>query len=281
MYLSVIISTYNQPQWLEKVLYGYLQQTYKDFEVVIADDGSNKETFDLIERIKSFAFYPIKHVWHPDEGFRKCTILNKAIIASTGTYLVFTDGDCVPRSDFLQRHVNFHEPGFFLSGGMYRLNIDVSHKITIDDIQSQRCFSLSYLRELGQRRRFLKDLKLSLKKPKIIAIMNSTTPTIASWNGHNASGWKTDLLEVGGFDERMKYGGEDRELGERLFNNGIKSKQIRYSAICLHLEHKRGYVTKEDWINNFKIRRETRKERKKFTPFGIQRPIDTTDSSME
>lgn len=275
MYLSVIISTYNQPKWLEKVLYGYDLQTYKNFELIIADDGSDKETELLIEQLKSKVSYPIKHVWHPDDGFRKCTILNKAILNSSGTYLVFSDGDCIPRADFLQTHIDFHEPGYFLSGGMYRLNMDVSHKITLKEILSQQCFSIPYLRSIGQERRRLKDLKLSLKNPKQIALMNSITPTNASWNGHNSSGWKEDILLVRGFDERMKYGGEDRELGERLFNNGIKSKQIRYSAICIHLEHKRGYVTEEDWNRNYKIRKETRKERRKFTTYGIQLPIES------
>ena len=275
MYLSVIISTYNQPKWLKKVLYGYDLQTYKDFELIIADDGSDKETELLIEQIKNTVSYPIKHIWHPDEGFRKCTILNKAILYSSGNYLVFSDGDCIPRADFLQTHFDFHEPGYFLSGGMYRLDMEVSHKITIEEIQQQQCFSIPHLRSLGQKRRLLKDLKLSIKTTKYISFMNFITPTNASWNGHNASGWKKDILLVRGFDERMKYGGEDRELGERLFNNGIKSKQIRYSAICIHLEHKRGYVTEEDWNKNFKIRKETCKERKKFTKFGLQQPSKT------
>ncbi len=44
MRISVIISTYNQPQWLENVVWGYTVQTHRDFELVIADDGSTDET---------------------------------------------------------------------------------------------------------------------------------------------------------------------------------------------------------------------------------------------
>lgn len=66
-------------------------------------------------------------------------------------------------------------------------------------------------------------------------------------NGHNASGWKEDIVAVNGLDERMQYGGQDRELGERLENYGIRGKQIRYSAIVVHLDHARGYVNKESW----------------------------------
>ena len=50
--------------------------------------------------------------------------------------------------------------------------------------------------------------------------MNALTPTKPTWNGHNASCWKSDALEVNGFDQRMVYGGEDREFGEPPFQPG-------------------------------------------------------------
>ena len=84
-------------------------------------------------------------------------------------------------------------------------------------------------------------------------------------------GWKKDFLKVNGFDERMQYGGEDREFGERLYNLGIKSKQIRYSAICLHLDHARGYVSEEMIQKNSKIRQTTRKEKIVSTPYGLKK----------
>jgi hypothetical protein len=84
--------------------------------------------------------------------------------------------------------------------------------------------------------------------------MNWITPTKRSWNGHNSSGWKNDILAVNGFNNEMQYGGEDREMGERMFNNGMLSKQIRYNAICVHLEHSRGYSSTEIWKINNSIR---------------------------
>ena len=84
--------------------------------------------------------------------------------------------------------------------------------------------------------------------------MNWITPTKKTFNGHNTSCFKKDLLAVNGFNEDMKYGGLDRELGERLFNLGILSKQIRYSAICIHLDHERGYFSQEEWDKNVEIR---------------------------
>lgn len=46
--VSVIISTYNKPHFLEKVLTGYSNQTFQDFEILIADDGSNSGTKPLL-----------------------------------------------------------------------------------------------------------------------------------------------------------------------------------------------------------------------------------------
>ena len=67
----------------------------------------------------------------------------------------------------------------------------------------------------------------------------------------------------------MQYGGLDRELGERLENNGIHGMQIRYSAVCLHLDHERGYAAHEIWEKNSNIRKAVKKNKLTWTKFGI------------
>lgn len=265
--ISVIISTYNSTEWLKKVIWGYNTQTYRNFEMVIADDGSRQETFDLIEELKKDVFYPIIHVWHEDNGFQKSQILNKAIVACTTDYIMMSDGDCIPRPDFVEQHIKFREEGYFLSGGYHKLPLQLSKDIAQSDIYSDLCFDVSWLKKNG--------MKFSFKNNKVSAtvikssILNFLTPTTPSWNGHNASGWKNDILAINGFDERMQYGGQDRELGERLVNYGIKPKQIRYSTVCLHLDHPRGYATPESINKNKNIRKVTKDEKKKWTDFGI------------
>lgn len=265
--ISVIISTYNQPEWLEKVLWSYAFQTYTNFEVIIADDGSDSETKETIDKMQQEVSYPICHVWHEDLGFRKTVILNKAIEQSKSAYLLFTDGDCVARKDFVQTHHEYRKPGYFLSGGYFKLPLSISNKITVDTIRIQQCFDVEWLIAQG--------LRSSFKLQKLIArglrqkLLNSLTPTKATWNGMNSSGYKKDIIEVNGFDQRMQYGGEDRELGERLFNNGIKAKQIRYSAVCLHLFHERGYVKSEMRLRNDKIRKETKDQKSTWTDYGL------------
>ena len=267
MEISVIFSTYNSEEWLEKVILGFSVQTFRNFEIIIADDGSREATKNLIDKLRAEIDIPIIHVWQEDNGFQKSQILNKAILASTSDYLIFTDGDCIPRKDFVEVHDKFREKGYFLSGGYFKLTMDISKLISKDDIINQRCFDLNWLKANG--------LPSSFKNIKFLAsglgskILNFVTPTNASWNGHNSSGWKQDLMEVNGFNQEMQYGGQDRELGERLFNKGLKSKQIRYSAICVHLDHKRGYVNEETWKKNHAIRENTRKNKVVKTPIGI------------
>jgi glycosyltransferase involved in cell wall biosynthesis len=268
---SVIISTYNQPEWLAKVLHGYLYQTFADFEILIADDGSDTRTSKVIEIFRQIAKFPIKHVWQEDDGFQKTKILNKAITAADFDYLIFTDGDCIPRNDYLAVHAKRAEPGQFLSGGYCKLPYELSARITVDDIQSGRAFELRWLRANG-----FHGLSRALRiasPPKLAPLLDAITPTKPTWNGHNASGWKTDILAVNGFNERMQYGGEDRELGERLTNAGILGRQIRHQAITLHLDHKRGYATPEMIQANLAIREQVRVSGSVWCPDGIQKRL--------
>jgi glycosyltransferase involved in cell wall biosynthesis len=271
MQLSVIFTTYNSPLWLEKVLWGYQYQEFKNFEVIIADDGSTPETAHVIEKMQQQVDFPIRHIWHEDKGFRKCEILNKAIVASNAEYLVFSDGDCIPRADFLKTHFQKRNNGYFLSGGYFKIPMSISKIIDKESISSRKAFNVNWLKKQGLSSSF-KNSKLFFKKP-FAEMMNIITPTKASWNGHNSSAWKKDILGVNGFDERMRYGSEDREFGERMINNGIKNKQIRYSAVCIHLDHSRGYINQQDLDNNAIIRNETKAENKSWTDFGIKRTV--------
>jgi glycosyltransferase involved in cell wall biosynthesis len=269
MRISVILATYNAPQWLEKVLWGYAVQSRRADEIVIADDGSKQETLLTIERLKRTFRLPLRHVWHEDVGFRKCEILNKAIAAATGDYLVFSDGDCIPRRDFLAVHARYAATGRFLSGGLVRLPMALSEQIDLPDVSSGRAFSLAWLLRNGLR----PDKKcLMVATPTALGpTMDRLTTTRATWNGHNASGWRDDLVRVNGFDERMGYGGEDRELGERLVNIGVRPLQIRHRAVCVHLDHGRGYVDADVIRWNIEHRASVRRQRVVWTEFGIQK----------
>lgn len=267
--ISVIISTYNSPKWLEKVLWGYSIQTYKNFEIVIADDGSKNDTKELINSFRKKYPFPITHVWHEDSGFQKSKILNKAIVQCQSAYIIMSDGDCIPKKDFVEVHYNCKKEGYFLSGGYFKLPMHISKHISKEEIISNRCFDVKWLKKNGLKHSFsMNKLDSQGLKSKVL---NSITTTKATWNGHSSSGWKKDIIAVNGFDERIQYGGQDRELGERLINSGIKSKQIRYSATVLHLDHPRSYENMESWKLNNSIRKNTRDKKIVKSPFGIEK----------
>lgn len=269
MKISVIISTYNQPEWLEKTLWGYSAQTYPDFEVVIADDGSDERTSQLITRFQESFPVPLRHIWHEDRGYRRQEILNIALTEARHPYIIMTDGDCIPRSDFVAVHARRAAKGCFLSGGYCKLNMKLSKAITRENIMSGDCFRLRWLRKLDKVG-FSQSLKLG-SRPWMAFLLNAITPTKRTFNNCNSSAWKADLIAINGYDERMQYGGSDLELGDRLKNSGIKGLQIRHSAVCLHLDHARGYKTPEALANSSAIIKSTRVHARTRTAYGIEK----------
>ncbi|MEM7562857.1 MAG: glycosyltransferase family 2 protein [Pseudomonadota bacterium] len=268
MFASVIFTTYNHPKWLEKTLWGFSIQSFRDFEIIVADDGSGDETREVIERLQKQIEIPIRHLWQEDDGFQKCKILNKAIVESQGEYLIFTDGDCIPHPDFVKNHVELARENTLLSGGYFKLPLNVSQSISREDIVQGLSTRPGWLLKKGVP--FTPKLAKLISHPILGALFDALTITRATWNGHSSSTWKKHILETNGFDERMQYGGQDREFGERLVNLGLKTRQVRYRCSCVHLDHGRGYARPESIAKNRKIRQYTRNNGIKRTEFGIE-----------
>jgi len=265
--VAVVFTTYNRPQDLERVLAGYARQTYGRFEIVIADDGSGDETRACIEQARRTWRLDIRHVWQEDLGFRKCRILNRAMIETPAEYLIFTDGDCIPHPEFVAGHVGLARPGYFVSGGCVRLGDAASRAIAPSDVLDGKVFDTRWLTSHGESGINLR--KLLLSAPPWHGVMNTLTTTRPTWNGHNSSTWREEVLAVNGFDERLGYGGLDREFGERLERCGMHGIQARYSLICLHLDHPRPYREREIMAANREIRRENARRRVRRTAHGL------------
>jgi len=265
--VSVIFSTYDQPRWLEKVLWGFAAQTHPDFEVLIADDGSSAPTREVIERARKEVPYSIVHVHQEHDGFGKCRILNKAIAQATGEYCFFTDGDCIPRADVLRVHAEHATRGHFISGGYLKLPMATSEAITTDDILAGRATDYAWLRANGTP--WSRRLARLAWGPRMAAALDAVTPTGATFNGHNASVWRDDLIRVNGFDERLQWGGLDREIGERLENLGVSGRQFRHRALVVHLDHPRGYRNAAGIAANRAIRDEVAAKKLTWAPVGL------------
>lgn len=266
--VAVILSTYRQPEWLRKSLWGYALQTCRDFELIVADDGSGPETADVVAEARRETELEIRHLWQEDRGFRKCRILNEAILAADADYLVFSDGDCVPRDDFVETHVRLAEPGRFLGGGALRMPRRVAERIAREDLASGRAMRLTWLVRGGWRPGH-RVLRLTRQR-WLAAFLDAITPTRTVFNGGNGSVWRDAAVAVNGFEELMDYKGEDREFGDRLTHLGLRCRQIRHRAVVLHLEHERPYATSEAVARSYEIRQRVWRER----PVRARRGLD-------
>jgi glycosyltransferase involved in cell wall biosynthesis len=265
--ISVIVSTYDRPAFLEKVLRGFSNQTYRDFELVIADDGSGEATSELIRRVRHASGLDITHVSHLHDGFRKSLILNRAIAASRGDYLIFTDGDCIPREDLISTHRSLAGPGHYVAGGYLKLPQVVCDAITLADIDSRRIADIGWLRSKGWKpgRRALR----LTRSPFVASVFDRLTPTAADFHGNNASAWRDAIYRVNGFESEMGYGGLDQALGYRLQNAGIKGHQARHRAVTMHLHHDRPYKDPEVIRKNRAIMKRIRREKEFRARKGI------------
>jgi glycosyltransferase involved in cell wall biosynthesis len=239
MDISIIVSAYRRPHFLELVLRGYARQSDRRFELVVADDGSGPDVREVIERARAETGLEIVHVWHEDVGFRKTVILNRSILAARGDYLLFTDADCVARRDLVEVHRTLARPGHFVAGGYLKLPPEVTANVGPSEVDSGVIADLGWLRRQGWRpgRRALR----LVSSRRLGGIFDRLTPTPAVFQGNNAAGWRDAIEGVNGFEGEMGYGGLDKELGYRLENAGVRGIQARHRAVVMHLHHDRPY----------------------------------------
>jgi len=229
MQISVIMTTYNRPNALEKVLSGLRQQIRMPDEVLIADDGSTPETAALVHEVSVSAPFPVRHVWHADRGFRAAAIRNKAIRRSTGEYLVLLDGDCIPDRHFIADHNQLAQPGHFFQGKRVLIEKPLAPKFQNTDTNSflgkTRLF---FSANVGNRHHLL----------RLPFFPATTSQSLSGIRSCNLGLYRDDLFAVNGFNETFEgWGREDSELVVRLFNYGLKRKNHPFMAICYHLWH--------------------------------------------
>ena len=87
--VSVIIPTYNRANLIGKAIKSVLNQTYKDLEVIVVDDGSTDNTEEIV---KSFTDFKIHYICHKHNRGASAA-RNTGIKASRGEYIAFLDSD--------------------------------------------------------------------------------------------------------------------------------------------------------------------------------------------
>lgn len=263
---TVIAAFYNKIDYLKLVLAGLERQTEKDFELIIADDGSSEKVVSEIEAMcKNYSFH-IKHIWQSDNGFRKNRILNQAILAAQSDHLIFIDADCVPHKSFVAEHLSYKLSGTCFTGRRVNLSRKITAKLTDENVRngilekSNFTFLVDSLfgqtnyveRGIYLKNNFLRE-NLNKKKRGLL--------------GCNFSLFKEDIKKINGFDERYEAPsiGEDSDIQYRLELLGIKIKSLNHIAIQYHLYHK----LQERLQKNLDLFEEVKKSSLAFTPFGI------------
>ena len=263
---SLIISFYNNVDYLKLIAAGLERQSFRDFEIILADDGSNQESIEEIEKLSSKLTFPVKHVWQEDKRFRKNRILNKAVLASSSDYIIFIDGDCVPHSQFIREHFEHKKEGTCFTGRRVNLSPKITSLLTESNIKNgwleKRLLFLVIDGLLGKSYDVEKGFYTS--NPIIRNLLNMKERGIL---GCNFSLYKNDLLKINGFDERYECPsvGEDSDIQYRLELIGIKIKSLKYMAVQYHLYHERQHHPQE----NLDLFTQIKLAAIPFTPFGI------------
>ncbi|MEO8038673.1 MAG: glycosyltransferase family 2 protein [Betaproteobacteria bacterium] len=236
MNLAVVVTSYNRPDALSAVLRGYAGQSDSDFELIVADDGSTGETGALVRRFAAQAPFAVRHVWHEDDGFRAAAIRNKAVLATTADYIVFTDGDCVPPVFFTARQRALAEAEWFVAGNRLLLSESFTRRVLASGEPFER-WRLGRWMGAWMRRDINRWLPL-LRLPD--GAWRKRAPR--RWEGIktcNLSVWREDLIQVNGLDESYSgWGMEDSDLVVRLLRAGVRHKSARFAAPVFHLWHR-------------------------------------------
>ncbi len=236
--LSVVVCTYQNPYALDRVLACLERQTFRGFEILVADDGSASATAETVAAFAAVATVPVVHLWQADIGPRKCTIQNRAILTARASYLVLLDGDCLLPRHALALHHRLRRPRRWLAGGSILLGAEASAKLDREAIHTgmidgRRAWAMAWR---GKRsRRLLFGLLPGVAR---LADLLPSRHGIG-WRGGHSSAWRDDLLAVGGFDERLGLGLEDKDLARRLRRHGLRGISIRHRVPMFHLDHER------------------------------------------
>jgi glycosyltransferase involved in cell wall biosynthesis len=233
--ISVIVTTYNREDALDAALRALAHQSDRNFEIVIADDGSRPDTARVIETWRARLALPCKHVRHEHRGFRGGEIRNRGIRASAGELCIFLDGDCLVRCDFIAAHRRLHEPGWFVTGNRILLSAALTATVLDRGIEAERWNFAALLQQRlhGGINRLLPTLRLPLGP---LRKLNS-----ARWQGAqtcNLAVARRDLDRIDGFDSAYTgWGLEDSDLVVRLLRAGVRRKDGRFATGVLHLWH--------------------------------------------
>jgi glycosyltransferase involved in cell wall biosynthesis len=244
MNVSVVVAVYNKVRELDLVLAALSIQTYREFEVIVAEDGQSEEIQRLVGEWTSRVDFRITHCSHEDIGWRKNRILNEAVRRSSGEYLIFFDGDCLPHSSFVEAHVAASQSGTVLCGRRVNLGRSASQRISREVVLDGRHQRLR-IADIVRSRRSDEENDSAMHAEEGVIIRNASLRKALLRKegrilGCNFSLHKNLLEEINGFDENYTGPGfgEDSDIEFRLRLLGVAFKSVRNLAVQYHLYHR-------------------------------------------
>ena len=272
--VSVILSFYNDLPLLRLVLDALAAQYESQFEVLVADDGSQASVVNDLRQLLAAYPFAATHLWHPDQGFRKTVILNRAVEQSRAPYLVFVDADCVPQDHFIDDHLRGSRLGLCQTGR--RVNVAREAVTALDCSEPNRIVTRNLVKLLGwsfSRRSQALEKGLRLPTAWVETLERFAHLPARGILGCNFSLCRQDLLAVNGFDERFAtpWGAEDTDLERRLRISGLQFKTLRHQATMIHFDasfHQRGQAGPVGETDYYAL---VASENWAFTPYGIRK----------
>lgn len=255
---SLIITTYNKPIPLRITLESVLRQTTAPSEVIVADDGSSEETFDVVRAFRRRARFPVLHTWQPNDGMRLSRNRNNALAIANGEYVVMIDGDLILEEHFLEDHFDLARPGRFVSGRRANLvgaTLDaLLERGELDDFQPSPMLRDLTKRKYAFRSRALAAIFSKRWRPGAMARGKSVFRlTRFRVIGSNFAYWLDDARRVNGFNELfVGWGPEDKEFAQRLSRAGLELFAVANLCVNYHLNHGSSTrVAREEFIRKY------------------------------
>ncbi len=239
--VSVVLSTFQRPWHLFRSLLSLAHQRGVErlFEVVIADDGSQDHTPDMVREFARTANFPLRFTTHEHRGFWLTRCRNEGARASRGEYLVFSDGDCLFPPGFLAQHLRLRQPAVACTGDRVRMDARSTQRLDRMTIASggyQAWMPWPERRRLWTR--WIKDYFYQ-------AIGHRAKPKLT---GCNFGVWRTDFERINGFDECfVGWGCEDDDLAQRLRASGVRIVSIVRHARLYHMWHPTDITAPPKW----------------------------------
>ena len=232
MTVSLIISTYNYPEALDIIIGAIHRQTHLPDEIIIAEDGNDLKTKEIVNSWRNKISSKFIHVNHADCGFRKALILNKAIKLSKSDYIIQIDGDCIPNKYFIEDHFFNANEGCYLFGTRVHIKKEYISKFLLYFNNKNKRIIFSFFSPKIKKR--FRKLRIPFLN-KFFTLKNKIS---AKFRGCNTSFWRKDFIDVNGYNNDFSgWGREDSDLMIRFHNNGLKGKRLKFTGIVYHLDH--------------------------------------------